>query len=48
MQARLDVSKLQLQLSDENLQLIKEYEQRITVFFVVLSSKHLFPTQFLL
>lgn len=31
MQVRNDVSMLQLQLSDQNLQLIKEYEQRIMV-----------------
>ena len=30
---RDDVSHLQLQLSDQNLQLIKEYEQRILVNF---------------
>jgi len=31
MQVRNDVSHLQLQLSDQNLQLIQEYEQRILV-----------------
>ena len=31
MQVRNDVSTLQLLLSDQNLQLIKEYEQRIQV-----------------
>ena len=34
MQMREDVSILQLQLSDQNLQLIAEYEQRIRVSMI--------------